>query len=1155
MTLLVTLETSPPTICKRSRDSLATGATRPRFSFLISLWFILSTSGIAQVQTIHELYGPEFLLTLKEAQELHDAAEGLYYKGDYIAAFQKLGEALTITKRSAGEEHRDVVNLLATMAEGYIIFGDPTKAAELLKTSLQMGEKVLGLKHPVIARILHDLAIVQFIQGNLPTAKSALHQCLAIQAQHYGTNHVAYAMSLQIEALILLSEGKISEAEPQISHSSEIIEKTIGQDTYQYAMSLYLQSVIALNQANFPTAIQLCQRSLSIFEKRVGPGNIMLTLVKSILARVYQQLGQYQQALALLKENLAILESTLGQENFQVALALNSLGLAYYAFGDFSEAERLFRRSLALRERYLGPDNPGYAATVNNLALVLIPQGKGSTVPEMFKNAALTLQKALGKDSPELATVLFNWGVFSEHLGQLEIADVIYKEAAEIRNKAFGEHHPEMADSLNQYASVQLKLGKTKYALSLAREALATRREFFPETHPAIADSLDLLARICAADGDHDEALGLLDQSRSIILRNFGPFHPLLANTLEKVAFAYQAIGEYPKALKALSETFPIRRVLLMRQVPRSTENDLNGMAEASLYRTDLFHSLLMSAPFDSWPTFAELGAEQVALNKGTVEELESIRAALEANTNTTTRGLREAYEVLQVQLHALDESPLEPVRREIKRRDFQDELANVETRLADRQQLLGQRLRERDLVLADVAHSLPLQSCLVDLIQFDRYDFNARTNKWRTARYAAYLTFPLEKASTNVVVKSVDLGEASPIDEAVELISQRLGAGQFRRKDLQIALERLSQLVYAPLIKHLTDVSHLIVCPDGQLSRVPFEMLPLPPFGPQTRYLLEEKTINYVSSGREIARLALPAAKEKTNGPVVMGNPDFDLDLPGSAHSSPRQKGFISNLSTNGVALTSTATSGLRRLSRSYRGIKFAPLPASEPEAKNVAKLLGSDCALRLGRDAREQELKSMVSPRVLHLATHGFFLTDQEFKRFKPTNEATDLLVAGAFATSRNRRDLGPEDDWENPMVRCGIALAGANHATGITQAAEEDGLLTGLEASLLNLQGTELVILSACESGAGEVKIGEGLMSLRRAFRIAGAETVVASHWKVSDKATSQLMTEFMRRWRSGEPRIQAWRKAQLSLLNSKDFSNPYFWAAFTLTGQWR
>ncbi len=122
-------------------------------------------------------------------------------------------------------------------------------------------------------------------------------------------------------------------------------------------------------------------------------------------------------------------------------------------------------------------------------------------------------------------------------------------------------------------------------------------------------------------------------------------------------------------------------------------------------------------------------------------------------------------------------------------------------------------------------------------------------------------------------------------------------------------------------------------------------------------------------------------------------------------------------------------------------------------------------------------------------------------------------------------------------------------------ITNAVAEAGLLTGLEASLLNVQGTELVILSACDSGTGEIKIGEGVMSLCRAFRIAGAETVLAGHWKVSDKATNQLRTEFMRRWRGGAPRVKARRDAHLSLLHSEDFSNPYFWAAFTLTGQWR
>jgi CHAT domain-containing protein len=394
-------------------------------------------------------------------------------------------------------------------------------------------------------------------------------------------------------------------------------------------------------------------------------------------------------------------------------------------------------------------------------------------------------------------------------------------------------------------------------------------------------------------------------------------------------------------------------------------------------------------------------------------------------------------------------------------------------------------------------------------------------------------LTFPLARDSTNVVVERVDLGEAAPIDDAVGVIAKRFAVGQYRAKDLPLAFQRLSDLVYLPLAKHLTNVSHLIICPDGQLNRLPFEMLPV-----GNKFLLEEKTISYVTSAREIVRLGTAQSKPKS-GPekelLVMGNPDFDLDL--SKTSPPN----------SAVQLAGAATA-LRSLSRDCHGLKFKPLPNAEAEARSVAKLLGKDAVLRLGAEAREAELKAVESPRVLDLATHGFFLSDQELKQSNPTGWNSEFA---RFGPSGDRTP----NDWENPLTRCGIALAGANHAQQISNAIAEDGVLTGLEASLLDLQGTELVILSACDSGLGEVKIGEGVMSLRRAFRIAGAETVLASHWNVSDKATNALMTEFMRRWHAGEQRAQAWREAQLTLLHSKDFSNPFFWSAFTLTGEWR
>ena len=462
----------------------------------------------------------------------------------------------------------------------------------------------------------------------------------------------------------------------------------------------------------------------------------------------------------------------------------------------------------------------------------------------------------------------------------------------------------------------------------------------------------------------------------------------------------------------------------------------------------------------------------------------------------------------------------------ETRHRELLDELSQIESKLTERVGFVAQAVRERNLTLNDIARSLPSQSVLVDFIQYRRYDFAARTNQWREQRYAAYLTFPLMDGSTNVHVERVDLGEAAPINESVALVCKRMSAGQFEAKDLLGAFERLSGLVYVPLARHLTNVSHLIICPDGQLSRVPFETLPV-----GDKFLVEEKTISYVTSGREVVRFSSSTANVHNSKSVVMGNPDFNFNL---ADARP----------LNPAVQLASGPSALRSLTRDYDGIKFQPLPGAEAEARGVAKLLGNDAILYLGAYAREAELKAVQSPRVLHLATHGFYFPDQEFNS---TNSS-------AKPNQTRRLPYAKRNNWENPMVRCGIALAGANHAMEITNALAEDGLLTALDASLLNLQGTELVILSACDSGEGDVKIGEGVMSLRRAFLIAGAQTVLASHWNISDKATSQLMTEFMRRWRAGEPRATAWRNTQLTTLHSKDFSNPYFWAVFTLTGQW-
>ncbi len=1099
---------------------------------------------------IHELFGPELLISWPEGQNLHEEAMELYYAGDYIGSAQKLDKAVAEAERFSKARQKDMAILLATKAHGMVQMGDPKDADALLLRAQHLADQVLDAKNPVVARIQFLRGGVFLVRGDLSGARLALERASVAEASD--TNGLCLAMSLRGQALLSLVQGNPAQAILTIGRSSEMVTKAMGTQSLPYAESQLLESVMVAATGEYEKAVRLCESSLTILTNCVGPEHIYLVAVRKALADDYQQLGMYEQAAPLLRDNLRTLEKTIGGDNIVLSGVLNSLGLLHYRLGNNSDAERLFRRCLSVQEKNVGVNSPAYAATVNNLALVLIETGRDGDASTLFKDASLAIYKSVGQNSPELATVSLNWGMLTRRLGDLKNAKQLIEEAIVIRDKAFGKDHPAIAEAAEEYARLQCDLGDFKRAMHLVSLALSIKTNFFGPDHPTMADTLSTAARVSTGMNDEYEAAELYGRSALIRAKAFGAEHPTVANELEATGLALCRAGEYGEAVRPFLTALRSQRDYLFQQVAsRANVEDGLRLAGKNFYRTEMFHSLCALSLSNAATSVLAKAAEQLALCKALLEEVQATQASLETDSRTSTRELREKLGAIQSQLVRLPDNKLDPLQRDARRRQLQTAKMQVEEALAEWNSLVAQTIRERSLTLTDIARGLPPHSVLVDFIQYQRYDFTAKTNRWKEQRYAAYLTFPLAQDSTNILVERVDLGEAAPINEAVEIICKRMSSGMgYTREDVSAALQCLGDLVYAPLAQHLTNVSHLIVCPDGQLSRVPFEMLRV-----GGRFLLEEKTISYVTSGREIARLAgSPKFNVQNPKSLVMGGPDFDLDLSKAGSGSFQLAGSVgiparSSADTKQDALPLAGRMpALRSLSRDYRGIKFPPLPGAEAEARSVAKLLGGDCVLRVGPEAREAELKAVVSPRVLHLATHGFFLSDQDFKR---TNALRVVRIG--YSGTRWNASL-PKDDWENPLVRCGIALAGANHAGQITNAVVEDGVLTGLEASLLNLQGTELVILSACDSGTGEVQIGEGVMSLRRAFRIAGAQTVLASHWPVNDRATSQLMTEFIRRWRSGEPRAKTWREAQLSLLHSKEFSSPYFWSAFTLTGQW-
>ncbi|HWX17457.1 MAG TPA: tetratricopeptide repeat protein [Chthoniobacterales bacterium] len=1065
------------------------------------------------------------------------------------AAIDYFERCLVIQDKNPSRDYKNTstYSLLDNLANLYRFQGNYEKALAALQRSQTIKEGLFGKESKEVANCIHKRALIYEDLGDYVKAQPLFELGLRIRQAH-SSEDGEFAICLRDLAHFFHQRGDITNALALYQRAAAIVEKLPESDGATVAGILGSLAGLYRELGNFAAALDLYQRCVVILEKQQGPQQPSLASALGNLANLKADLGQYDEALALHKRSLAINERAYGKQSQQFAVCLNDMALVYGAGGDFAEQLALEEQALDIQEKLLGGNHPEVAAVLGNIGDVEIHLGNYVDAMKHLQRSLAIKESVFGRKSLDVATTLNNLAELFGILGDSKTDLSLSKETLAIAEKLLGAESPLAVTCLGNVGFAYRRQGQYSQAISCYSRSLAIAEKIYGREHPEVARLLNNIADVYQAMEDLAKAEDFYQRSLSINVKLLGEAHPKVVVSMNNLATLLYSSGKTAAAIT----TF-LRVAQLQRANSTSLLSQLRGknsflFTDLMFYRVEMLHSACAEAAKKNLSVAKTGGAEQLALNKGLLEEIQATFAALEADPKTSTQTLREQYAAVQNQLAHFSERKLGPADRDVERRELQNELTQLETKLAERVGLVAQTIHERNLTLTDIARSLLSQSALVDFIQYRRYDFAAKTNEWKEQRYAAYLTFPLAGASTNVVVERVDFGEAAPINEAVELICKRMSTGQYRAKDLQPTFQRLSDLLYVPLAKHVTNVSHLIICPDGQLSRLPFEMLPV-----GNKFLVEEKTISYVTSGREVVRLANSKSNVRSSKSLVMGNPDFDLDLkslpvgrvtrvPNSNEEARGKSGTpVTRPSENGLAVT-------RSLSRDYSGLKFPPLPGAEAEARSVAKLLGGDGVLRLGAEAREAELKSVQSPRVLDLATHGFFLSDQEFSH---TTSGSKDLVAGLGA----RQGVSTtKTDWENPLVRCGIALAGANRARQITNAGAEDGLLTGLEASLLNLQGTELVILSACDSGAGEVKIGEGVMSLRHAFRIAGAETVLASHWKVSDKATSLLMTEFMRRWRAGESRANAWREAQLTLLRSKDFSNPFFWSAFTLTGQW-
>jgi CHAT domain-containing protein len=982
--------------------------------------------------------------------------------------------------------------------------GKYAEAIPLAERSLALSEKVLGKEHPSVAQSLHNLAALYLQQVSYQKAEPLYLRSLAIWEKTLGKEHPSVAESLNDLAALYQQQGSYQKAEPLYLRSLAIREKALGKEHPDVAQSLHNLAALFEQQVSYQKAEPLYLRSLAIREKTLGKEHPSVAESLNDLAVLYQQQGSYQKAEPLYLRSLAIREKALGGEHPDVATSLNNLAELYWHQGSYQKAEPLYLRSLAIREKTLGKEHPDVAQSLNDLAVLYRQQGSYQKAEPLYLRSLAIREKALGKEHPDVAQSLHNLAELYWHQGSYQKAEPLYLRSLAIYEKAVGKEHPHVASSLGGLANLYSQQGSYQKAEPLYLRSLAIWEKALGKEHPDVAQSLNNLAALYQQQGSYQKAEPLYLRSLAIWEKTLGKEHPHVARSLTNLALLYMAQKDIIRATDFLRRGLAVeeRNFTLIYAV--GSEQRKQNYATTFVESTNVAISLLLQeAPKNS--EVARLAVTTVLRRKGRVldavtDSIQTLRSQL-ANQPETQKLFDQWLNIRQQQATIVyreqEKQTVEAFQTQFKR--LEEEKERLEETMSAKSAEFHNETQPVELEA--IQAKIPKDAALVEIVQY--YPLNAKTDKRGKLRYAAAVLRSFGEPNW------VDLGDAAAINESVSQLGRAFNKELLKTvPEVQELARKLDEQLMAPIRPLLGSARHLLLSPDGQLALIPFEALQ----DDKGQYLIQRYAFSYLTTGRDLLQFQSDTTSGST--PVVFADIDYD----------------------NQEVLRTTMRGVQNRRSIDLASLNFGALAATDQEAKQI-KAIFPQTKILSGKQATENAVKQLKAPSILHLATHGFFLPDQEVP-----------LVKDEF-NQQQPKAFNPE----NPLLRSGLALAGFNNRYKI-EANMNDGVLTGLEVAGLNLRGTQLVVLSACETGLGDTKVGEGLYGLRRALVIAGSQSEVLSLWKVDDAGTKDLMVKYYQNLKAGQGRHEALRSAQLELLSQDDYKHPYYWASFVPSGNW-
>ncbi len=1044
-------------------------------------------------------------------------------------------------------------------------FNEAIKAGQAAKDSIQAH---FGKENMRFAKCMVSLGITNRKNGRFKEAEGYLLEAKALFEQFNQQESQDYASILSHLGVVNAIFERPDQAEIYMAEAKNKFEKIAGKESSDYANSTYNLALFYYNTGKYDKAAPLFQEAVDIQSKVSGKENMNYALYLNGFANYYIGIGRYEQAEPLALEAMDIRERVLGKEHPDYVLSLASLGNLYRLSGQYKRAEPYYRGVIGYREKKLGKAHPDYATALNNLGTLYTQAGRYDDAEPLMLEAKRIREEKLGKESQGYATSANLLAALYQYTGQYDKSEALFLEVITIREKVLGKEHSTYALSLDNLATLYNEMGQYAKALPLCLESKAIREKSFGKENPDYTSSGMNLATVYKNLKQYNEAEALYLEAKEIGARVWGEKHPSLAEILGNLANLYTETGKYEQAASLYLDCKQIQADALGTQNPQYAKS-------LGAYASMLFKSGQKTEAIAVERKYVELQQQVLAQATHYMSEQElSSYEKVFSNTLSNDFSYAQLYANLP---DALPEICYDDAlffkgfllfsKNKIKKLAASDEQA------AGQYELLGACQRR---IAAEYAKPTKEQKGLPELEE------QANTLEKKLARTVKGYGEALQQVKWPAVQAALKPGEAAlefvqykylstKSDDSVMYAALVLRPGDTRPKFLPLfeekqltqllrgaergqsflkvnalyaakapdnKLKSLYELIWQPLEGLLQGSNTIYYSPSGLLHRINLAAVNTEDgkaYG-EHRQLVVVGSTRSLAVGTKESQLVVPNINKQTgtNDAYLAGGIRYDSDSsviafanrgissPGPDPSAPAFK--PDSLSTT-------------------RGNTFDYLPGSAVEVREVGQTLrsvGIQAKIDTGFYATEESFRQLglgkPSPRIIHLATHGYFFPDLGNSAQKTKD---DPGLEAVFKRS------------DHPLIRSGLILAGAKQAwaTGTHPEGQEDGILTAYEISQMNLSNTELVVLSACETGLGDIVGNEGVYGLQRAFKIAGAKYLIMSLWRVDDQSSREFMTSFYRHWLTEKQTIpEAFRTTQREM--RAKYSGAYDWAGFVL-----